>query len=68
VQKISGDVYDEDTHVLRLPGLGDLWTVLTSIALSLGQLLWQGELTFKEVRERCHIDPIPTASKLGWIT
>jgi len=31
---------DEDKHVLRLPGLGDAWTLLTSIALSLGRLLW----------------------------
>jgi predicted transposase YbfD/YdcC len=59
--------YDEDKHVLRLPGLGDVWTVLTSMALSLGQLLWEGERTLKEVRERCYIDPLPTARKLGWL-
>ena len=60
--------YDEDKHVLRLPGVGDAWTILTSIALSLGQLLWEGERTLKEVRERCYIDPLPTARKLGWRT
>ena len=59
--------YDEDKHVLRLPSLGDAWTILTSIALSWGQLLWEGERTLKEVRERCYIDPVPTARKLGWM-
>jgi len=59
---------DEDKHVLRLPGLGDAWTLLTSIALSLGRLLWEGEPTLKEVRESCYIDPIPTPRKLGGIT
>jgi len=31
-----------------------------------GQMLWQGEQTLKEVRERCYIDPVPTAETLGW--
>ena len=39
---------------------------LTNMALSLGQMLWRGERTLKEVRERCYIDPVPTAKKLGW--
>jgi hypothetical protein len=60
--------YGEDKHVLRLDGLGDVWTVLTNIALALGQLLWMGERTKKEIRERCYIDPRPIAKKLGWIT
>ena len=61
------DRYDEDKHVLRLPGVGDAWTLLTSTAVSLGCLLGEGEPTLKEVRECCYTDPIPTARKLGWI-
>ena len=45
--------FGEDTHA-----------VLTNMALSLGQLLWQGERTLKEVRECCYIDPVPTAKEL----
>ena len=57
--------YDEDKHgVLR--DWGEAWTVLTNMAVSLGQMLWQGERTLKEVRERCYIDPKPTAKILGW--
>ena len=57
--------FDEDKHgVWR--DWGEAWTVLTNMALSLGQLLWQGERTLKELRERCYIDPVPTAKKLGW--
>ena len=57
--------FDEDKHVV-LRDWGEVWTVLTNMALSLGQLLGQGERTLKEVRERCYIDPVPTAKKLGW--
>jgi len=57
--------YDEDKHVCGADW-GEAWTVLTNMALSLGQLLWQGERTLKEVRERCYIDPLPTAKKLGF--
>ena len=49
------------------PSVGEAWTLLTSIAVSLGRLLWEGEPTLKEVGECCSIDPIPTAKKLGWI-
>ena len=59
--------YDEDKHVLRLPGVVDAWTLLTGIAVSLGRLLWEGEPTLKEVRECCYIDPIPMARKLASI-
>ena len=58
--------YDEDKHVLGLDSWGDVWTVLTNMALSLGQLLWQGEKTLLEVRERCYTNPIPVARRLGW--
>ena len=57
--------YDEDKHVCG-SDWGEAWTVLTNMALSLGLLLWQGERTLKEIRERCQIDPLPTARKLGW--
>ena len=57
--------FDEDKHVV-LRGCGDAWTVFTNMALSLGQMLWQGKRTLKKVRERCYIDPVPTAKKLGW--
>ena len=60
----------EDKHAVWRDW-GEAWTVLTTVLLnlgrlSLGQLLWQGERTLKEVRERCYIDPVPTAKKLGW--
>ena len=57
--------FDEDKHVV-LRDWGEAWTVLTNMALSLGQMLWRGERTLKEVRERCYINPVPTARKLGW--
>ena len=57
--------FGEDTHVV-LRDWGETWTVLTNMALSLGQLLWQGERTLKEVREKCYINPVPIAMKLGW--
>jgi len=56
--------FDEDKHVV-LHDWGEAWTVLTNMALSLGQMLWREERTLKEVRERCYIDPVPTAKKLG---
>ena len=57
--------FAEDKHVV-LRDWGEAWTVVTNMALSLGQMLWQGERTLKEVRERCYINPVPTAKKLGW--
>ena len=44
-----------------LRGCGEAWTVFTNMALSLGQMLWQGERALKKVRECCYIDPVPTA-------
>jgi predicted transposase YbfD/YdcC len=58
--------FGEDKHVLQGDALGKAWTVLTNMALSLAQLLRRGERTLKEVRERCCIDPLPAARKLGW--
>jgi hypothetical protein len=58
--------YGEDKHVLGRNSWGKAWTILTNMALSLGQLLWRGERTKKEIRERCSIDPRPIARKLGW--
>jgi predicted transposase YbfD/YdcC len=58
--------YDEDKHVLGRDSWGKAWTVLTNMALSLGQLLWRGERTKNEIRERCYINPMPIAKKLGW--
>jgi predicted transposase YbfD/YdcC len=59
--------YDEDKHVLGRDSWGKAWTVLTNMALSLGQLLWRGERTKKEIRERCYINPMPIARKLGLV-
>jgi predicted transposase YbfD/YdcC len=56
--------YREDKHVLR-DGFGKTWTVLTNIALSLSRLLWKGERTLKEVRERFRLNPLPAAKSLG---
>jgi hypothetical protein len=42
---------EEDKHVLRCPGLGMVWTVLTNMAVSLMNLPCHGERTLKEVRE-----------------
>jgi len=56
--------FEEDKHVLRGPG-GKIWTVLTSIAVSLTQLLWNGERTLREVYEKCNADPRATAKRLG---
>ena len=58
--------YDEDKHVLGRKSWGETWTVLTNIAVSLTNLLHQGERTLREVREKCSHNPVPTARKLGW--
>ena len=60
--------YADDKHVV-LRDWGEARTVLTNIAVSLTNLLHQGERTIKEIkeiRERCCVDPIPFARKLGW--
>jgi hypothetical protein len=56
----------EDKHVCD-SAWGKAWTILTNIALSLTRLIGQGERTLKEIRERCYIDPLPVARKLGWL-
>ena len=61
----KGRYFEEDKHVLRRPGLGEAWTVLTSMALSLARLLWNGERTLREVHERCLADPRFAAKRLG---
>ena len=58
--------FEEDKHVLRHGG--DRWTVLTSMAVSLLRLLWQGERTLRAVAERCLVDPTTTANRLGFIS
>jgi len=55
--------YEEDKHALRHGG--EVWTVLTNIAVSLTGLLRQGERTLREVAERCLADPTTTAERLG---
>ena len=60
--------YGEDKHVLGRNSWGEAWTILTNMAVSLTNLLHQGERTLREVREKCSIDPVPTARKLGWKT
>jgi predicted transposase YbfD/YdcC len=57
--------YAEDKHVCG-SSWGEAWAVLTNMAVSLTNLLHQGERTLREVREKCCHDPAPTASKLGW--
>jgi len=59
--------YGEDKHAVRPDGWGKTWTVLTNMAVSLVNLLHQGERTLREVREKCCADPRPAATKLGWI-
>jgi hypothetical protein len=58
--------YEEDKHAL-LHG-GDVWTVLTNIAVSLTGLLRRAERTLREVAERCLADPSDTAERLGFKT
>jgi hypothetical protein len=36
------------------------------MALSLAQLFKRGERTLREVREKCLINPLPIAKKLGY--
>ena len=60
--------YAEDKHVLGRNSWGEAWTVLTNIAVSLTNLLHQGERTRREVREKCDHNPTTTARKLGWKT
>ena len=57
--------FEEDKHVLRRSGLGQTWTVLTNIALSLTRLLHNGERTLREVHEKCAADPRFPAKSLG---
>ena len=56
--------FPPNTYYLCGSSWGVVWTVLTAVLLNLGQLLWQEERTLKETRERCYIDPAPTAKKL----
>jgi hypothetical protein len=56
--------YREDKHVLG-DTVGERWTVLTNIALSLNRLVRRGERTLKEIRENCRLDPVPVAKVLG---
>ena len=58
--------YAEDKHVVKRNGWGEAWTVLTNIAVSLTNLLHQGERTLREVREKCNHNPTQTARILGW--
>jgi predicted transposase YbfD/YdcC len=58
--------FEEDKHVLQGNGWGEAWTVLTNMALSISRLLRNGERTLKEVWERCHANPVPTAKRLGF--
>ena len=60
---VKGKEYAEDKHVLGRNSWGETWTVLTNIAVSLTNLLHQGERTLQEVREKCLLDPMPTARK-----
>jgi hypothetical protein len=56
--------FEEDKHPLRHGG--DRWTVLTGIALSLTRLLYRGERTLREVAERCLLNPVTAAERLGF--
>jgi len=55
----------EDKHVCR-SDWGKAWSTVTNMALSLAQLFRRGERTLREVRERCLINPLPIAKKLGY--
>ena len=57
--------FEEDKHVLSGGTLGQAWTMLTNIAVSLTRLLWRGERTLRETSEKCLADPRPTAKRLG---
>ncbi|MGL6195429.1 MAG: hypothetical protein ACRC2T_11470 [Thermoguttaceae bacterium] len=58
--------WDEDKHVLRGDNLGEVWTVLTSIAVSISRLLFGGERCLREVCEKNLADPRRTAKRLGF--
>jgi hypothetical protein len=55
----------EDKHVCR-SDWGEMWSTLTSMALSLARLFRQGERTLREVREKCLVNPLPIAKELGY--
>jgi hypothetical protein len=55
----------EDTHVCG-SDWGKTWSTLTNMALSLARLFQRGERTLREVREKCLINPLPLAKKLGY--
>jgi predicted transposase YbfD/YdcC len=57
--------YDEDKHVLGRNSWGEVWTVLTNIAVSLTNLFHKGERILREVSEKCCAAPLPGARKLG---
>jgi predicted transposase YbfD/YdcC len=58
--------YCEDKHVLGPDSWGEVWTVLTNMAVSLTNLLHRGERTLREVRQKCCLEPRKTARRLGW--
>jgi predicted transposase YbfD/YdcC len=55
----------EDKHVCG-SDWGKTWSTLTSMALSLAQLFKRDERTLRAVRERCLVNPLPIAKKLGY--
>ena len=55
--------YGEDKHACG-SSWGEVWVVLTHIAVSRTNLLRQEERTIREVREKCCHDPLQTARKL----
>ena len=57
--------YGEDKHACGADW-GEVWTVLTSMALSVAKLMKKNERTLKEIRERCAAKPTETALKLGF--
>jgi len=56
--------FEEDKHTVRTEW-GQVWTVLTSMAVSLAGLLRTKEKTLREVHDRCRIDPTAVAVRLG---
>ena len=57
--------YGEDKHACG-DDWGAVWTVLTSMALSLAKLIKKDERTLKEIRERCAANPMEPALKMGY--
>jgi hypothetical protein len=57
--------YGEDKHACG-EDWGKVWTVLTSMALSVPKLMKKNERTLKEIREKAAIKPKETAQKLGY--